>query len=228
MKKNKIHLSLFAVAWLIILSASAKAQNFSYSLQKDSSAYNDLIGSTVLVSGESFINKSYTVHFPFHYNFCGTIADSVRIETNGFLIFDQAKQLALMAYNNFGSQKDSLQNYVASISYVISGTSGNRVVKIQFKNLAQNSFSSFDLVSYQVWIYESGNKIEVRTGENASTEVPVLIGIINRNMDTEDKAYLLNGNPSNPAGQIISGTTDLISLDRIPYGGTIYTLTPTF
>lgn len=211
----------------------AMAQTFGYSLQKDSSAYVPLSGATVLSAGENFRSKSFMLDIPFAFNFCGTSADSVCIEGNGFLVFDKGKGTAVVAFNNFGSNKDTAQQYASSILSVPTGTAGNRILKLEFRSLSQNRLSVHDYLSYQVWLYENGNKVEFHTGPNACShvpdlELPFLMGLINKSMDTETKAYLVSGDPAAPVGQLIIGESGLVYLNNVPLEGTVITLTPTF
>ncbi|MFL5763546.1 MAG: hypothetical protein ACJ77K_06345 [Bacteroidia bacterium] len=223
---KKITTYLFFLCTL--MGGISKGQNFSYSIQKDSSIYSDLVSPTVLVSEQSLTNRNFHLHLPFSFNFCGTATDSVIIETNGFVVLDKQKQLAVVAYSNFRSRKDTNGLYVASIGYQVSGTAGSRILKIQFSNFAQHISSSSDFLNYQVWLYEGSNKAEIHTGANASFGNPVMMGIINRNMDSDDKAYLLSGNPSSPSGQIVTGDSEFVYINAAPAAGVIYTFTPTF
>jgi len=212
---------------------SAPAQTFSYDLQKDSSGYTVLSGAVVLSTAENFRSKSFTVDIPFAFNFCGSAADSITIEGNGFIVFNKEKATAIVAYTNFGSNKDTTMGYSSSILCKAEGDSGNKIFKIEFKNLSQSSLSANDHLSYQVWLYENGNKIEFHTGTNSyagtpGIEIPVLLGLINKNMDTENNAFLLYGDPHNPSGQLIAAGIGFVYLDNVPAEGTIIKLTPTF
>jgi|SRR6218665_577483 len=211
---------------------SAVAQTFGYSLQKDSSAYTALSGATVISAGENFRSKSFMLDIPFAFSVCGGAADSVCIEGNGFLVFNKEKGTAAVAFNSFGSNKDTAQQYSSSILSLTIGTPGNRILKLEFRSVSQNMLSVNDYLSYQVWLYESSNKIEFHTGASAyamqGSEAPVLLGLVNKNMDTEDKAYLVSGDPAAPAGQLISGESGLVYLNTVPSEGTFITLTPTF
>jgi hypothetical protein len=228
-KSGKI---IVTIAIFIISAMGARSQNFSYGLAKDSSAYSDLTGVTTLLAGETFTNKHPGFHLPFSFNFCGTTTDTLVIETNGFIVFDRWNQISLVSFNAFSGYKDSLNQYVASINYTITGSSGNRIVKIEFKNLSMNGYTFYDRISYQVWLYENGNKIEYHIGPNYYSTleegIPILIGAINQEMDTEDKAFLISGNPVSPSGAILSGEDDFLYLNNIPFEGTIYRLTPLF
>ena len=226
--RTKILLSLL----MGICQHIATAQLFGYSLQKDSAAYASLSGATVISTGENFRSKSFMLDIPFAFNFCGAAADSVCIEGNGFIVFDKEKGTAAVAFNNFGSNKDTAQNYTSSILSLTAGTSGNRILKLEFRSVSQNVLSINDYLSYQVWLYENGNKVEFHTGTNSyavqPSDVQILLGLINKNMDTENKAYLISGDPAAPTGQVISGEAGLVYLNTVPSEGTVITLTPTF
>lgn len=226
-----IHLKYWVFACLSFTTTFVTAQNFGYALTKDSTTYTALTNASSVSTGENWNSKSFPLHLPFQFNFCGSTSDSLTIEGNGFIVFDKVKELSIVAFNNFRSNKDTNQSYVSSISYVNTGSQGNRITKIEFKNLSQNKLSSDDYLNYQVWIYENGNKVEIHTGANSYSDkedFSSLMGIINRNMDTDTKAYLVSGNPSSPSGQAISGDSELVYVNNIPNGGIVYTLTPTF
>ncbi|OFY82856.1 MAG: hypothetical protein A3F72_01860 [Bacteroidetes bacterium RIFCSPLOWO2_12_FULL_35_15] len=248
MKKIKLIISLCIASNFIFISKII-SQNFNYSLTKDSSSYNELINPLMVSANENYQNKNFIIHLPFHYNFCGSVCDSLRIESNGFIVFDKSKGLSSIAFNNFNSKKDSFGNFVSTIAYITEGASGNRILKIQIKNIAQAIYNATDYLNYQVWLYENENKIAYHIGPNYLSTVPepifppeipeeerirmevqnpVLLGLINRNMDTTNKAYLIKGKPSTPSGLLITGETELGYLNNIPKSGTIYTLTPTF
>ncbi|MFL5763626.1 MAG: hypothetical protein ACJ77K_06760 [Bacteroidia bacterium] len=218
--------------YFFCINKDAAAQNFGYSFQRDSSSYADLAGPAVLLSNETFINKHPVIHLPFSFNFCGYNTDSVIIETNGFIVFNAYYPLSLISFNAFGGNKDSLQHYIASVNYNSSGTSGNRILKIEFKDLSMNGYNYYDRLSYQVWLYENGNKIEYHVGPNSYScweeGLPQLLGPINQNMSTANNAFLISGDPNNPTGELISSEEELSYINNVPAEGTIYTLTPTF
>jgi hypothetical protein len=156
------------VCLFFITAHLIQAQNFNYTLSKDSTTYTALSGATYLSTGENWSNKKYSIHIPFHFNFCGSTADSIiTIEGNGFIVMNQSKQLSIVAFNSFTSNKDTNQSYTSSIAYLTSGSQGNHITKIEFKNLSQNQLSNADYLNYQVWLYENGNKIEFHIGANS-------------------------------------------------------------
>lgn len=230
MKKTKCKYGLIVLLFLPLLSHS---QNFNYTLNKDSSSYAALSSPIILTAAENWNSKNFSIHLPFQFNFCGSTTDSLTIHGNGFITFDHSKLFSVVAFNNCRSNKDTNQSYVSSINYLTTGEEGNRITKIEFKNLSQNKLSNTDYLNYQLWLYENENKIEFHIGSNyygshPESQIPLLLGLINRNMDTENKAYLINGDPYNPSAQLISGDNEFVYLNNSPTEGTILKLTPTF
>jgi len=231
--KKKCRKCIFALGLFFLLIHNTSAQNFNYSLVKDSATCSPLNNQVVLLGNEDFLNKHPSVHLPFHFNFCGSSTDSVIIETNGFVVFDKLKTLSLVSFNNFSSKRDSLRNYVSSINYSVEGAPPNQIFKLEFKNLSLNEFSYYDNLSYQIWLYENGNIIEYHIGNSyystlSDWTMPVLLGTINQSMNTDQKAFLISGDPSAPTGQLISGESGLENLNNIPHEGIIYRLIPSF
>jgi hypothetical protein len=229
-KKSKFLCLFFLLTCFV---SKNQAQHFNYSLTNDSMVYAPLINAQVISANQDFQNKTFTLHFPFAFNFCGTPTDSLKIEGNGFMVFNPLKGFSLVAFNSFTSQKDTNQNYTSTIAYTITGNTGNRIVKIELSNIAQAQLTSFDQLSYQIWLYEGSNKIAFHIGNNsysAQTEstLPVMLGIINKNMDTESKAYLITGTVASPSAQLITGETEFVYLNNVPATGMVFTLTPTF
>jgi hypothetical protein len=211
--------------------STIKAQNLSYTLIKDSSSYSSLTGGQILAVEENFIGKKYGIHLPFTFNLCGSTGDSVIIEGNGFMKLDKSLGVSIIAFNSFSSKKDSNQSYISAITYKNDGSAPNRILKVEFANLAQNTLSQTDYFNYQVWLYENGNKIEVHVGPNPYSiqeGFPQILGLINTSMDTENKALFLSGDPLAPSIQLITGENDFEYLNGIPFSGTIYKLTPSF
>ena len=121
----------------------------------------------------------------------------------------------------------------AVLGYELTGTAGNRILKIQYKNCGAMQ-SGYRTLSWQVWIRENGN-LEVHIGPGtlryANTEVDSTqqyrVGLLNMNMDTEERGLLINGDPAAPQSRAINNTyPEATYLDAIPAMGYRYTFTP--
>ncbi|RYD96683.1 MAG: T9SS type A sorting domain-containing protein [Sphingobacteriales bacterium] len=55
----------------------------------------------------------------------------------------------------------------AKIAYELTGTAGNRIFKVEYKNMGrENDAMGNDTLNYQIWLHESDNAIEYHTGYN--------------------------------------------------------------
>ena len=207
----------------------SKAQNFNYTLTKDSTSYQPLSTTAIVADKEDWTNKKFSLNLPFQFNCAGVITDSLTIESNGFISFGANTNLALVAFNNFLCSMDTTGAFVSEISFLLSGSPGSRVAKLEFKNLSLGTVSPEDFFSYQLWFYEGNNKIEYHIGPHAYAAIsvfPELIGVIRRRMDASVNGYLVTGSPSSPTGKQLNDEFSYI--DRMPGTGTIYTFTPIF
>lgn len=216
---------------MILISSMARSQNFNYSLVKDSSVYSTLSSPTVLSANEDWVNKQFKVLLPFRINIAGRLIDSLLIDGNGFILLNDNSELAIVGFNQFSSFQDSSQNYTSSLKYEVDGSNGYRIVKLEFSNLSRGMHSAYDFLNYQVWLYESGNKVEFHIGSHSQNQSMLnssLLGIINRNMDTSPSAFLIAGDLSSPQGINTNPDEEFLYLNEIPSENITFTLTPTF
>lgn len=147
----------------MLFSTSVRSQDFNYSFAKDSVAWQELNTQTILNGGNSAWNFSYKIPIGFPFNYLGRNFDSLKIETNGYLVFDDNRNYALTAFSGFGDCIDDFGNH-SVLGYELSGTSGNRILKIQFKNAGSSSQTNKHF-TYQIWLREN-NALEVHIGQN--------------------------------------------------------------
>ncbi|HET6990988.1 MAG TPA: hypothetical protein VFJ43_06675 [Bacteroidia bacterium] len=154
---------LLLVIGITFFSVTARSQNFDYSFAKDSVAWQELNTQTILNANNSAWNFSYKIPIGFTFNYLGKNFDSLRIETNGYVVFDADHNYALTAFLGFGDCVDTSGNH-AVLGYEISGSNGNHVLKIQFKSTGTSQHTPKHL-SYQVWLKEN-NSLEIHVGPN--------------------------------------------------------------
>src|ERR1700741_5114998 len=179
------HYLLFFCFAIAIL---CKAQNFNYTISLDSTYnYTSLSEATVLSQNSKWLP---TYNVPTGFN--SVSLQSVVVETNGFVIYNKKFNHALMAFNGFRCKLDSNSAY-SQLSYLTTGAGGSKILKIEFKNVGQESGSK-EAVSYQVWLHENGvfdivigpNTYEKNPGDTIIDTMQVIhLGLINRNMDAE-------------------------------------------
>lgn len=234
----------------MLFSLSIKAQDFNYSFTKDSVAWQELNAQTILNVDNGAWNFSYSIPIGFSFNYLGRNFENLRIETNGYIVFDDDRNYALTTFLGFGDCVDQSGNH-AVLGYELSGMPGNRMLKIQFKNIC-NTMSATKFFTYQVWLKENG-VVEIHVGPNdfqpgiivntimveeeivqrdtTFTNVDSMqvyrVGLLNMNMDTEINGLFIGGTPSAPQSQPVNGNfSEPIFMMRAPSQGTRYTFTP--
>lgn len=183
----------------------AQTPSFNYSLSSDSVAWSELTSQTLCNTINTAWNSQYRIPIGFSFPFAGRNFDSLNIETNGYLQFDADNYYAFTAFHSFRDKLDS-NGFHSVLSYALSGTSPNRVLKIQYKNAGQADVPA-ETLSYQIWLRENGS-IEVRIGPNSYTDVAmsdtsqlVRLGPLNKNMNTPVNAFFATGNFRQATGQ---------------------------
>ncbi len=246
---QRIH--LFFVGMLFCFAA--EAQEFNYSVSTDSVGWQELNSQTILNTSNSAWEAGYEIPIGFTLNYLGQDFDSLRIETNGYLVFDQRRNYAFTSFHGFGDMTDSLGNH-SVLGYSLSGSTGNHILKIQFKNVGEG-FSANRFLSYQIWLYESGEKIELHVGPNdfgpmvfhnmiitadsnevndttivttvEQDSVATMIGLLNMNLDTDTRGYFFTGSVETPVGEAINDQQAVLpSRLLIPHSGYKYTFNP--
>lgn len=222
----KYYLFIFCFAFTSLY----KAQNFNYTISLDSSAqYTGLSNATVLSP-----NQKWRTKYEIPTGFSAGSLQNVSLETNGFVIYNQSFNHAIMAFKGFGCKLDSNSSF-SQLSYLTTGTTGSKILKIEFKNVGQGE-DPHELLSYQIWIKENG-VFEIAVGPNTYEKNPgdtiidtnqvVHLGLINRNMDAENNGLFISGTPQNPlSSPINSQSPELGYLRTVPKRGFKYTFTP--
>ena len=116
------------------------------------------------------------------------------------------------------------------IRYKVEGAAGSRILKIEWKNVGFYEEGDFygtlnDFISFQLWLYEGSNTIEMHYGAHQVTDPSVnyfgetgpLVGLADEALSN---IYLLSGNPANPLV-----ASSFSTLNGTPANGTIYTFT---
>jgi len=127
---------------------------------------------------------------------------------------------------------------LSQISYKTVGETGNRILKLEIKNAGLEeeiweTEASTSYLNYQIWIYETTNKIEFHFGASLVEDIIYLNGddYIYSLFGTETpnffKATFLSGINNSPTYSEISDSESDpgIGLNSIPVNGQIYTFT---
>lgn len=219
---------------MVVLHSKAVAQDFNYTATLDVTTWQELPSQTICNTGNAEWQFAYRIPIGFSFPFNGANYDSLTIETNGYLLFDTDRNQAFTAYFQFQDKIDSLGNH-AVLGYATSGTAGNQILKIQYKNVGQYSDPG-EYLSYQIWLYENG-RIDMVTGPNSyqpdslnpnlDTTQYIRTGLLNTNMTGTNRGYFIGQTQSGPAGQPLNDTTPAIPVfNSVPASGTRYSFIP--
>src|SRR3989304_4123078 len=235
-KLYSIILTSFASELANLFVQQTHAQTPYYSFSQYTSTYANLTSPISLNNGNLWDFSIPTAYYPLNVspllsNFpvFGDYNYELRL-CGGTAQFYNSGSQQIYYMNGFGlfypdGMKDKgTSTSLSPISYQVSGTTPNRILKIEWKN-AGPAAASADFINVQLWLYETSNIIEVHYGSSSitnacTTQLSVGIGhtyVPNSNMIEDD--FLENG-PSNP---ILSMNAN--AFYGIPTNGTVYKFT---
>jgi hypothetical protein len=227
------------------------AQDYDYTMYADSVTWNELSTQTILNTNNAAWNLGYDIPIGFTFNMAGRNFTSLRIETIGYLRFDEDDNYAFTMFNEFRDHVDS-NGVHAVLGYQLSGTAGNHILKIQYKNTSTYP-SGPQTLTYQVWLREDSNIVEVRVGPNKYHTYPenvwvtdtvtwvdslvtiqvidtfnsARIGCMTKNMNLPLNGYFVGGTWQAPIGVPCDQNNPEPAFFRvIPFQGRRYVFTP--
>lgn len=226
---------LLAFALLVAVQVSAMAQTYSFS--QSSGAYADLTGATDLFGSAIWDDTSKTVTIGFPVTLGGVAYSSVEVNSNGVLIFDSGTNFAAVVAYDADMMSLGTATSTSPVSYSVTGTTGSRILKVQWKNAGFYDGTANDFVNVQAWIYEGSNKIETHFGTSNIGNPGNIFGSaggpangVATSIDffTETITGLfVQGNPASATAVPLTASANYPSLSGTPANGAIYTYTVT-
>ncbi|WP_316634967.1 Ig-like domain-containing protein [uncultured Flavobacterium sp.] len=214
-----------------LFSYGQSASNYCFSAR--SGTYTALTGATS-VSGLAATDDdaiSNSVAIPFNFLFGGSAYNQMRVSSNGWLSFGNPSISNNQNYNNTsnnaGQSKpilfplwDDLQNRTIP-RYVVTGSAPNRIFKLEWSQQEWDFNANNDVISFQVWLYETTNVIEYyyTGGATPVSNGSASIGIY----DSNDTFLTLNNSTTAPTAQ---SSTFNANINSKPANGQIYSFTP--
>ncbi len=223
----------FISVLLFLFCLSAKAQIW-VTHDRSETPYEELHNASPLLKDSVWYIIDYpghpdvSVELDFDFLIYGTAYDHVEIG-NGALYFGTGIFLGTMADlvdRGWGTDTSKSAIFVKK-----EGVAPNRIVKFEYRNVG--FFDEYyyhqtlkDSLSYQIWIYESGNKFECRIGDNSLHDgMPdgqfLSFGIVNVTDSTQN--YVLKGAPM--GNDFTHQFVAPYGLDSCPRVNTLYTFT---
>lgn len=234
---------LAILLFILFQTSLVKAQ---YTFISKTTPYQELSNPISLNQGQVWNNGSYfPVYFNFNFSILGQNYTAVNVKAGGGLNFPGLGMKELFVFHTpFGgyllSDKDSVTSE-SDISYEVSGTAGQQILKVQWKNAGfvqwYTTSDTNDFVDFQVWLFEADNHIEVHFGPSLTD--PGTYGFPNANgnpnpgssfkfwFDSCSNVFGLSG-PANLPSYLYfnSCTPNYVFIDGTPSNGMTYILNP--
>lgn len=224
--KYVMSIILIAIAYKQIHSQNASGYNF----QAFTSTYSSLTGTTNVpghtATADNAISSAVNIGFPF--KFAGVNYSQLYVSSNGWISFTASTNSEPNnAWIQMNAQRptlfplwDNLQN--GNIPrYRIDGSAPNRIFKLEWYQSEWSASSNGDVISFQIWLYESSNIIDFRylRGGTDISSGSASIGIFDHN----GKHLALNNASATPTPQNGPLATNINSK---PADNQVYRFTP--
>ncbi|MBK8620354.1 MAG: hypothetical protein IPN79_00990 [Saprospiraceae bacterium] len=213
-----------------------------YIFTSSAGAFTPLSGGTALDAIEADDAISATIPIGFSFRFNGVNYSNIKVSSNGFITFnttastsapDNSSAVASSFLPLIAPLWDDLAGSVTSssaASYQLTGTSPDRVLTIEWLNWEWNYTATEAVISMQVKLYETTNKVEFNYRQEAGSVVPGTTGGASIGIMASSSNYLmLNGSGANP---LASNSTFTTNITTKPATGQVYSfaldvITPT-
>ncbi|MDP2176737.1 MAG: T9SS type A sorting domain-containing protein [Bacteroidota bacterium] len=210
---------------LTLLASFNLTSQTEYSFTHSSATYTDLTETTLI--NQVWDYDDFTISLPFKFKYFGVEYDTMYVGINSVYFTQSGADNIFMGSDNYIPQDDN--SALSPISYVINGTTPNRILKVQYKNInaqlqdPQEEYSA----NYQMWFYETSSKFEFRFGPNVITDLnftSFYYGFI----DADNSPYLaISGTAANPSLIRVMNALAFAGIPTHPLNGQVYTFNPT-
>ena len=224
------------ISLLLMSTVSSSSQPYSFAQSKGQ--YLSLENATNITNGKAWSGfEAFTIPIGFPFLFMDSVFTKLSVESTGRLIFDENHYYYADMFVVAGMQDKGTSSSLSALSYQLSGTSGDQILKIEFKNATYKKDLG-STISYQLWLYEKAGTIELHMGPNhiSNPQAAFFRGpyagvfkVISFSPTDFDYGKAIIGNPLSPADTTFVGTgiNDMIlTLDNVPPTNTIYRFTP--
>jgi len=173
----KQSLILFLIGFTLNLSAQ------TYALSSTTTGtYTDLVGSTSLNNGMTWDDPLFAIPMGFDFDFFDTTINLIHISDIGLggeLVpsadYSMDDKILVVFGSDIVDRGDNTSTSQSNLSYLLDGTPGSHILKVEWNNVGfyselYDDGMSTDFVNFQVWFYEGSNDIEIHFGPNSVTQ----------------------------------------------------------
>ncbi len=234
----------FATAQKLIKQSILKGKEInhvktlSYTFSTSTATYVDLTNPTSVNNGEIWDDPEYTISLPFEFEMNGTIITSFDYTSVGGMLQATTETAGIyeviapfdMDLVDRGTETDES---LSPLSYLIEGTAGSRICKIEWKNAGSyNEGAPFTMfVNFQTWLYEGSNIIEFHYGPNSltdstmfydsSTGAIIALATYDETNEQISNANFVTGDASSP-----TISEEYLEITGTPANGMVYRFVP--
>lgn len=233
---------IFYLLPLLFSNTLLSQQNYNFTQLTQN--YTELSGLTLFQNGYVWNNQGLNWNFqlPFSFNIAGTNYSVFSYDGSVIELFaTNGTSAQLYAHGIYINDKSTTNSgtSISPVGYKTEGTSGNRIVKIQFKNVGSATEYAFlntrtITMNFQIWLYEGTNVIEYHIGSNnvntylADVNELIMFGL-SREQGNSFISVLYSSHSNPLYGEYIN--PDEIDLDNYgmksyPVANTVYRFTP--
>ncbi|MHC1704744.1 MAG: FG-GAP-like repeat-containing protein [Tenuifilaceae bacterium] len=214
------------IGLLFLFTLPILAFSQSYQLTSSSGIFVPIIGGTAVssINVDDAISDAINIGFGFVFN--GVNYNQIKASSNGFISFnisassDNSNSLTSASKSSrplIAPLWDDLGGDIGSASYKIEGTSPNSIFTFEWLNWKWSYYSSSTVISFQVKLYETSNRIEFiykqESGSPAGPSASVGLAFPSSGFCS------LNNTSSSPT---LSALTEVSSISERPATGQIY------
>ena len=178
--KNTITKMLAIALSLTGTVAVAQTVNYPYEFAASNQPYVYLPETATEILGSTgWDDDVVPFTLPITFDYIGVANTDWKLDTYGGLYPNELNIDVDIPYIT-GIYSDYIDNGNSMVRYVVEGTAGSRIAKIEFRNLGIFDGAATDSVNFQIWLHEGTDKIEYHVGP--SNVNPMLLGFENADM----------------------------------------------
>lgn len=220
---------------LMLFSFEGQSQQYHFS--QSQTTYQPLQNASTVST--NFSNAQFwAANYGFHINYFGRAynfngQDGLLISSDGYVASAEYTDSTDVSMNGLLADIKSRSSH-SGIFGKIDGSSGNRIVKLEWRNVGFTNGPSTDSANFQIWLYESDGKIEFRYGPSSVSNASYgglsgpsvgfyVFSLKASQIGQKLESYFLTGDPANPSISNFMGASSP-RMNATPENGTVYTL----
>ncbi len=215
----------FTILFALLIGGLVKAQT-EYTLTHSTGTYTELSASTNINKVWDF--EDAMIKLPFKFKYFKKDFDTIYVTMQSAFFSRPGLNFDNIFYGSFNYFPENDDPNLSPVSYAITGTAPNRILKLQFKNVKAEVIDIEEefTANYQMWFYETSSKFQFHFGPNVNTDLNLnehIMGFI----DVDNSPYLaISGTASEPTIVRVTSAASFKGISKHPSNGQIYTFNP--